>query len=179
MGRPWMRVNQALGWGRLAAENGLIAIAYETGSDPAQSLEAIGMWILAHANGYGVDPSRLGLWACSAGCDTAVRALQIGHEVLADIEPIFAVLYYGNLILRSTHSPSVPVFVALAQQDDGVDGTRVERFVAGLRELGGSVEFVTHTTGSHAFDVRGDNPETRAIIDQTLAFMSRYGNTQP
>jgi len=177
MGRPWMRSNQVLGWGRLAAEHGLIAIAYETGTDPAGHLQAISEWLLTHGGEYGLDPDRVGLWACSAGCDTAVRALQAGHESIAGIEPVFAVVYYGNLMLRSTHNHAVPVFVAHPMMDDTVDLRQTERFVEGLRELGGSVEFLTHSTGRHAFDVRGDNPETRAIIERTLAFMSGFADS--
>jgi dienelactone hydrolase len=81
------------------------------------------------------------------------------------------VFFYGDIPLRSDHDVSIPVFVSYAKRDAWASEDRILRFVERLQERGGEVELEVHTSGSHAFDVMGENDETSRIIDSSLAFM--------
>lgn len=173
-GRPWMKSNQVLGWGRLIAENGLIAVAYENDGHPDDSLKALGEWLIEHGTEYGIDPGDVGTWAASAGCAVGVDAFRAGDEHFGGVAPQFGVFFYGDIPLRSDHDAEIPLFVSYAERDVWADGEGIERFVDRLRERGGEVELKVHTTGSHAFDVKRENEETRRIIDSALSFMTAH-----
>ena len=170
-GRPWMRGNQAMGWCRLAAENGLIALSYESGSSTADSLETLGCWLKDNARVYGIDTESTGLWSCSNGCGMTVAALREGYEAFGGIRPQFGVFLYGDLVPKSDQDLSIPVLAVRAAKDVQADGTLIERFVQRLNEKGGRAILLEHTTGDHAFDVRRDTAETRKVIRVILEFM--------
>jgi acetyl esterase/lipase len=170
-GRPWMHSNQVLGWGRLVAEHGLIAVAYENDGHPDDCLVMIGKWLSEHGAEFGIDHSDIGTWAASNGCAVAANAFRAGHEQFGGVVPRFGVFFYGDIPLRSDHDVSIPVFVSYAKRDAWASEDRILRFVERLQERGGEVELEVHTSGSHAFDVMGENDETSRIIDSSLAFM--------
>ncbi len=170
-GRPWMHSNQVLGWGRIVAEHGLIAVTYENDGHPGDCLVMIGEWLSEHGTEFGIDHSDIGIWAASNSCAVAANAFRAGHERFGGVVPRFGVFFYGDIPLRSDHDVSIPLFVSYAEKDAWADGDGISRFVERLQERGGNVELMVHTSGSHAFDVKGENDETSLIIASSLSFM--------
>ena len=176
-GRPWMHSSQAMGWARLCAENGLIAITYENDGKPVACLRVVGEWLKQNSVDIGVDSERIGTWSASDGCAAAIEEYQTGHQAFAGIRPYFGVFFYGDLMLKSDHDTSIPLMVVRVANDSWADGRLIERFVERLRERGGTVLFQTHQSGSHSFDTRGDSEETRRIIHETIEFMKSPGTS--
>ena len=92
IGRPYMRTNQAIGWGQLISEQGLVAVIYETGSSTEESLMEVVEWLKQNGSVYGVDSDRLGVWACSNSCISAIKMMRTGNTDFAGKRPIFEVL---------------------------------------------------------------------------------------
>jgi len=174
-GRPWMHQSQAMGWGRLCAEHGLVAITYENGGRPAEALRLMGEWLQKKASEIGVDVERLGTWSASNSCATAIEAYRTGHQALGGLSPSFGVFFYGDLTLKSDHDVTIPLMVVRVADDAWADSRLMERFVQRVVERGGTVQFLTHQTGSHAFDVKGDTEESREIMAATFEFMTQFG----
>jgi len=170
-GRPWMQSSQVLGWARLAAEHGLIAVAYENDGHPNDCLKTVGQWLRSNGPDYGIDPADIGLWSASNSCGVAAGAFRTGTDRFGGIVPRFSVFFYGDIQLRSDHDVSIPLFVTCGERDSWADNDGIQRFVNRLRDRGGTVEFMVNSTGSHAFDVKDDTEETRAIVEAALAFM--------
>lgn len=131
----------------------------------------IGKLLSDHGVEFGIDPSDIGTWAASNSCAVAVNAFRIGYEQFGGVVPRFGVFFYGDITLRSDHDVSIPLFVSYAERDTWANKDRILRFVERLRERGGAVELEVHSSGSHAFDVMGENDETSRIIDASLSFM--------
>lgn len=170
-GRAWMRGNQAMGWARLAAEQGLVALAYESGSSTTDSLKTIGEWLKDNAREYGIDTDHIGLWSCSNGCGMTVEALKKGYEAFGGIRPAYGAFLYGDLVSKSDQDLSIPVIAVRAAKDVQADGELIGRFVERINEKGGRAVLLDHTTGDHAFDVREDTDETGEVIGAVLEFM--------
>ena len=170
-GRPWMHSNQALGWCRLTAESGIIAVVFDNGWQPKENLTLLGDWLLTNAVNYGIDQNRIGVWTASNGCPVTLSAFRSGYEAIAGIKLSFGVFYYGWMLKQPDYDVSIPLLVVNAQNDEFVDAKEIERFVQEHLDKGGNVTLLTHATGRHGFDVSRDIPETREIISETLAFM--------
>lgn len=175
IGRPYMWTNQALGWGQLISEQGLVAVTYETGSSTEKSLIEVVEWLKQNGSAYGVDSDRFGVWACSNSCISAIKMMRTGNSDFAGKRPIFEVLLYGDMMAYSDIDTTIPLFIVKAVKDAWADGNMIDRFVEKLRSRGATVEYQIHP-GDHAFDCRGFEcpPETTAIIQASLAFMKEH-----
>jgi acetyl esterase/lipase len=183
---------QYLSWGRLVAMSGLIGVTFDHRASVDFSAESAGAadvddliaFVRAHA-AWGIDPDRLGIWACSAGVPRGVRAAMRGAPTYVRA----IVLYYGWLDLGddpadqessamtyvTAEAPRIaPVFIAKAQHDRPDINTSIDRFVAAAAERKLSVELMVHEQGQHGFDVRDDDDRSRAIIRRTLAFLQAH-----
>jgi hypothetical protein len=175
------------GWARLAAASGIVGIAYEN-RDPADAF-ALVRHLRTNAGALGLDPERIGVWACSGNVPNALGLL--ARERLA-----CAALLYGYLLdLDGTTSvadasarfhfaaPKVsiddlpretPLLVVRAGRDEmpGLNET-IDRFAAAARARGLPLTWLDHPEAPHAFDLVDDSPKTHAVIDEVLAFLRR------
>ena len=69
--------------------------------------------------------------------------------------------------------PRLPLFIARAGQDQfaGVNDS-IDRFMAAALARNQPITFVNHADGPHAFDLLDDTATSRAIIRQTLDFLT-------
>lgn len=183
-GRPLQAWASYVGWARLTAASGLVAITY-TNRDPAD-VHALVAHLRAEAAPLGLDPARLAIWACSGNVPTAL-------DVIARARPTAAAVLYGYLLdldgatavadaARQFHfaCPPValdeiaatPLLVVRAGRDamPGLDAT-LTRFVAAARARDLPVTLLDLPDAPHAFDVVDPSPPSRAAIEQVLAFL--------
>lgn len=176
-----------VGWARMIAASGIAAITY-TGRT-ADDASTLIRYLRSHADALGLDPSRIGVWACSGHVPAALG-------VIAHDQPACAALLYGYLLdldgarhvadaaaqfgfavppVTLAELPrALPILVVRAGRDamPGLEPT-LQRFVAAAHQREMAVSLLDHPTGPHAFDLVDDTPETRAVIDGVLAFLRR------
>jgi acetyl esterase/lipase len=186
-GAPLQAWASYVDWARRLAAAGIAAITYANHvPDDADALVA---HLRAHADRLGIDPARIGLWACSGNAPTAlgvlarhpVRTAALLYPFLLDVGDARAAaeasarFFFALPPLGVDDLPArAPLLVVRAGHDatPGLDAT-LTRFVAAARARGLEVELVEHADAPHAFDLVDDTPATRAVIEQVVAYLGR------
>jgi dienelactone hydrolase len=187
LGKPLQDWASYVGWGRMIAASGIAAITYRNRT-PAD-VTALIRHLRAEAGALGIDPDRIGVWACSGHVPNALGV--IAHEHIA-----CAALLYGYTLdldgativaeaaARFTFARppvsidelprAVPLLVVRAGKDTtpGLDDNLVA-FVAAARARALAITLIDHAEAPHAFDLVDDSPATHAVIDDVLAFLRR------
>jgi len=187
LGKPLKDWASYVGWARMVAASGIAGITY-TNRGPADGA-ALVRHLRANAGTLGLDPARIGIWACSGHVPTALA-------LIARERPACAALLYGYMLdLDGATSVAeavaqfhfavppvsldelprdMPMLVVRAGRDvtPGLDAT-LQRFVAaaGARQL--PVTLIEHAEAPHAFDLVDDSPRTHEVIEEVLAFLRR------
>lgn len=185
VGAPIRRWASYVGWARLLAASGVAGIAYEN-REPADA-HLLVEHLRSAAGLLGIDPARLGVWACSGNAPTAL-------ELVARQRPACAALLYGYLLdldgatevaeaARAFHFAVPPVALdelpretSLLLVRAGADATpgldpALLRFHAAARARGLPVTLIDHPEAPHAFDLVDDSPPTHAVIEEVLGFL--------
>jgi hypothetical protein len=185
LGKPLKDWASYVGWARLVAASGIAGVAY-TNREPAD-VAALVRHLRANAGALGIDPARIGVWACSGNVPTALAL--VAHERMAcaallygfflDLDGATAVadaaaqFYFARPPVTMDELPrETPMLVVRAGRDatPGLDAT-LQRFVAAARAERLRVTLVDHAEAPHAFDLVDDTPASRAVIEQVLAFL--------
>ena len=158
---------QYTSWPRLVAARGMAAIVYETNATDADTIAAqtaaFFKYVRAHASELKIDASRIALWACSAN-------VRLATKLVAEEDFRAAALYYG-IMANAPKSVDLPVLVTRAGLDSAMINDSIDRWVAQAVALDMPLTFINYPQGVHAFDLRNDTDESRAIISQTLDFL--------
>lgn len=153
-------------WARAVSTRGLIGITYgaEAGRT-AEQLAALFDHLKAHGAELGIDPSRLGLFACSANVTAGLpfAASVSGGSLRA------AVFYYGNAAADSLR-PDLPVFYVRAERDGAQILQGIERLWQRARDAHLPWVMVEGRGLPHAFDAVDVSAGSRALVQQTLDF---------
>jgi dienelactone hydrolase len=187
LGKPLKDWASYVGWARMVAAAGIAGITYSN-REPGDVV-ALVRHLRAHAGQLGLDPARIGLWACSGNVPTALGLL--AREPLA-----CAALLYGYTLdldgatdvadaARAYHFAVTPVglddlprdlplLLVRAGRDvtPGLD-VALQRFIVAARARALPVTLLDHAEAPHAFDLVDDTPATRDAIEQVLAFLRR------
>jgi len=188
------RIGSFVSWAELMAASGLVAITCAT-REPVADTEAVLAYVRKHAAPLGVDPGRMGLWACSGHVPNALSMLArpergylkcaaLCYGYMLDLDGSTAVadasIQYGfaNPCTRGTLeglSRDTPLLVARAGRDESPGlNPALDSFVATAVRDNRPVTFVNHATGPHAFDVMDDSRATRDVISQILGFLKSH-----
>jgi hypothetical protein len=195
LGCRFCEMESFVGWARLVALSGAVAITYGSGTDPAADFAAVMQHVGSDAAALGVDANRIGVWACSGHAPTALSALLDD----AAVHPACAMLYYpytldddgstgvaGAAAAFGFATPAhgrrvddlardVPLFIARAGLDAMPQlNVALDRFAAASLARNLPLTLANHATGPHAFDLVDDTEASRAIIRQTLAFLRAH-----
>jgi acetyl esterase/lipase len=189
-------------YGRLAASKSIVGIVpakrYARGFDGLQTgyadTDSILTYIRANASRLGIDPSRICVWAFSAGGRLMSVALSsrhaslrcvVGYYPLADATQEFAVvadtvrrkellgLYSPSHVLVARGDAAPPVFIVRAGKDSPVINSAIDRFVAAATAANAALTFINYPEGLHGFDAYNDTDESRRIIEATFDFVRR------
>lgn len=185
LGKPLKDWTSYVGWARMVAASGIAGIAY-TNREPAD-IAALLRHLRANAGPLGIDPARIGVWACSGNVPTALgsiarerlacAALLYGYMLDLDgstsVADAAAQFYFAVPPVSLDDLPrEMPMLLVRAGRDTtpGLDAT-LQRFVAAARARQLPVTLIDHAEAPHAFDLVDDTPATHAVIEQVLAFL--------
>ena len=112
-------------------------------------------FVRSHAAQYGIRPDRVGLIGFSAG-GMATEEAAIAKE--ADARPDFAVVMYGAALSSALPGADAPpVFIAAAQDDDGLPATNSAEIFQRWTKVNRPAELHIYERGGHGFGFRHHN----------------------
>jgi acetyl esterase/lipase len=194
---------QKVGWSQLLSASGLAAATFDIRTDnfletpeaPSEDVASAIAFVRKSGAELGIDPDRLATLGFSIG--TAPWHL---WAVLSRERPYIraAVTYYGlmdfsgdlgdlsmpsekveeysalaHLRRRGAAVPPMLVTKAGRERFPGINDS-IDRFVETAEEVGADVQLLVHPTGQHGFDVRDFDETSRAIVEETIAFLRRH-----
>ena len=190
-GRTFKEMGSTVSWARLIAASGLVAILYSN-REPAEDLQSVLHYVRDHAEGLGIDDTRLGLWAGSGNVPLALWLMmqKEQHDVRC------AVLCYGYMLdvpgattiaeMQKTYrfaNPAagksvddvrddLPMLVVRSGRDQfpGINES-IDGFVSGALRRNLPLRVINHADAPHGFDLFHDSEATREIIREILRFM--------
>lgn len=188
LGCAMKEMESYIGWARLVAASGMVAIAYEN-RDPASDIHAVLRYVRDNTATLGVDAQRIGLMgfsgngpvtlsalmddgalACGALCCAFMLDLD-GATGVADAQAQWRFVNPCAGMTVDDLPQDLPLFVARAGQDQfGGLNDAIDRFVAKALARNLPLTVVNHATGPHAFDTADDSETTREIIRSILGF---------
>ncbi len=189
---------QYVSWGQLIAASGFIAVTFNHRSpDEHTSLADVGTdvdklveHVREHAEELQIDRERLAIWACSAGVPLGVRSALRGTPSFVKC----LVAYYGPLDLQPLKSywdltedevrefsastyleesaeKLAPMLITRAGLDSPELNATIDHFIKEASAKNVTLDFMTHPSGQHAFDILDDVARSREIIKRTLEFL--------
>jgi acetyl esterase/lipase len=183
-------------YGELAAASGLVGVVVNhrlhapadypiAESDVQAAIE----YVRSHADDFGIDRDRIGVWAFSGGgplltwclrdrppfvrCLLAFYAMldvrhllppDAGPELVARAQTFSAAAHLGAA------AAGLPIFVARAGRDSAVVNTSIDVFVREALAANVSLDLANHSNGQHGFDILDDDDRSREIIGRAFAF---------
>ena len=162
------------GWARAAASHDLVGIVPDLreGTE-ARDFEALLGYLTSHGTTVGIDTAAIAVYAASGNVFTALPVLE--RPSLTAVRA--AVIYYGTAPI-TTFRHDLPVLWVRA----GLDRPDVNQEITALAgraiAQNAPVTLLNHPTGYHGFELFNDDDATRAVIEQTLAFV-RQATSRP
>ena len=181
----------SVSWAELVAASGLAAVTYMN-EDPAADAAAVVEYVIENGGRLGIDPQRVGLYACSGNVPNALSILTgpYGPRLAC------AVLCYGFMLDAPGEQTvaegarawgfvnpcagrtvdalpdHVPLFLARAGLDaiPGVNAS-IDRFAAAALAANKPVTLMNVADAPHAFDLFHDAESSREAIRCMLTFM--------
>jgi acetyl esterase/lipase len=187
-----------MSYGRLLAASGFAAVTFNHGfSGPERLLDAAAdvdgaiAHVRANADGLGIDPDRIALWAFSGGGPFLSAAMRDRPPFVRALVAFYAILDLRAKPpgasaavtdeMRRDFSPLVhlgaegtgiaPIFIARAGLDHPLLNGPLDRFVQEALARNLTLEVMNHATGRHGFDILDDDARSREIIARTLDFL--------
>jgi dienelactone hydrolase len=181
-----------VGWARLVAASGMVAITYEN-REPMADLRAVLQHVRDHGAELGVDAQRIGLVGFSGNgpvtlsalmedrqlkCGVLCSAFTLDLDGMTGVADAQAQWKFVNPCAGKTVDDlpaDLPLFIARAGRDQfaGLNDA-LDRFVAKALARNLPLTVVNHATGPHAFDTADDSETTRDIIRSILGFLRRH-----
>jgi len=188
LGCAMKEMESYIGWARLVAVSGMMAVMYEN-REPTADLRAVLTHVRDHAGELGIDAQRIGLFGFSGSGPATLsalmddRALKCGalcYPFTLDLDGATGVAdaqaqwRFVNASAGRTVDDlpvDLPLFIARAGRDQfaGLNDA-LDRFVAKALARNLPVTVINHATGPHAFDTADDSETTRGIIRSILGF---------
>jgi dienelactone hydrolase len=155
------------GWAQTAASKGVVAILPDLRSGTeAQDFELLVPYLARHATELGVDPDAIAVYAGSGNVFTAFPIVEDPKQTAIKA----AVMYYGGAQIQAFRR-DLPVLYVRAGLDRPDLNQSITAIAARAITENAPITLLNHPTGHHAFEMRDDDDATRAIIDQTIAFV--------
>jgi dienelactone hydrolase len=181
-------------WAELIAASGMIAVTYESERSAAETDRLI-EFLRKNAGAYGIDPDRMAVFGCSANTLTAQSLMQEpGPKIKCAVfyYPILATpdkkssdiiaasakrygFYWTDLREIKSIPREIPLFVVSVGKESHPEVKETaDHFVREAMSLGVPLTFVHYAEGQHDFDVLDDTPASRAVIRQTVDFLTLH-----
>jgi hypothetical protein len=191
LGCTFREMEFCIGWARLIAQHGMVAIV-GTSQNPAADVQTLLGYVRQHAGALGIDEQRIGLYAASgagpnalwtlmseAGRDLKSAVLSYPYTMDLDdstgVAQAAAQFRFVNPVAGKTVGDlptNVPMFLARSGRDEMPHlNEAFDRFVGDALARNLPITVVNHAAAPHAFDVFHDSDASREIIRQWLAFL--------
>lgn len=158
-------------WPRLVAAHGIIGVSMDAdGTRIQESLRAVFDFLSKQGAQYGVDGTRLGLYAASANVRGTHQYLTSAHAAKGIRA---AALYYGGVPAEKVRA-DLPVLFIVAQGDAPGMGASLGTLWQRIVEAKAPWSLLFASNLPHAFDAFSDNDDARRIIQQSLAFWKSH-----
>lgn len=191
---------QYVSWGELMASMGIAAVTFNHRSsdrrtrmhEVAGDIDAAFDHVGSHAEEWGVDASRLGLWTCSMGVPFALRLAFARSSRLRCVVALYGPMDLSNdpgadesvpendrLEFSPVHHlrsgrALPPLLIARAGRDDQRLNASIDAFVACALERNLEIDVLNHPTGQHGFDILDNCRRSRSVIGTILDFYRRH-----
>lgn len=187
-GCQFRETGMIVSWAQLFAASGIVGVVYET-RNPAEDVLAVLSSLRANAADWGIDESRIGVWASSGNVPVALSALIAGNlrcgvlcygamldlDGASGVAQAQAMFHFANPTAgrRVEDFPrDTPLFIARAGKDHfPAMNASIDAFLAAAVRCNLPVTFVNHPTGPHAFDLMDDSATSKCVIQSILAFL--------
>ncbi len=157
-------------WPRLIAAHGMVGISMDADANRIQeSLSGLFAFLETEGAKYGIDASRLGVYAASANTTQSIVYL-MSDRAAKGIKA--AALYYGATpVAESPIRKDLPVLFILAEGDlQGGFGQQSRNLWQRVTEARAPWTLVFASNMIHAFDAFQDDDDSRRLVMQTIAF---------
>jgi hypothetical protein len=182
-------------WAQLIAASGMIAITYANG-EPADISVAL-QYVRDNAAPLRLDPSRIGIWACSGHGANALsvliehgrglRCAALLYPYTMDLDGASRVAGAAAQFRFVTPAAGksaddlprdLPLCLLRAGRDQmpGLNAA-LDALVAASLARNLPVTVINHASGEHAFDLFDDSRTSRAIVTQVLTFLQLHLST--
>jgi dienelactone hydrolase len=156
-------------WARVAAAEGIVAVLPDlTFEEEAQQLDALLRYLTTHGAELGIDPNAIAVFAASGNVFRSLPLLQDPTRTAVRS----AVLYYGTATV-STFRSDLPMLFVRAGLDRPPVNVAMDELVTRALANNAPVTLLNYPSGHHAFETIDDSLATRAVIDQTIAFVKQ------
>jgi hypothetical protein len=165
-----------VGWARAMAAHGVVGIIPDLRPPNARAdFESLITHLASRAGKYGIDAQRIAVYAGSGNVFTALPILEDSSSSAARVVKA-AVIYYGTAPITS-YRLDLPLLYVRAGLDrpavTGSGATGIAGAVAAAIAQNAPITVINHSFGHHAFEGADDDEGTRAVIEQTIAFVAR------
>ncbi len=158
-------------WPRLVAAHGLIGISMDAdGSRIQDCLRGVFDFLTKQSAEYGIDGTRLGLYAASANV-TGTNQYLASETASKSIRA--AALYYGGVPAGNLRT-DLPILFIVAESDAPRLGQPLVGLWQRIVETKAPWSLMFASDLPHAFDAFSDNDQARRIVQQTLAFWKSH-----
>jgi acetyl esterase/lipase len=168
-------------YGQLMAASGLMGLTFnhryygKQGEQQAgEDIEAAFAYSLDHAEGLGLDPEQLCVWAFSGAGKLLPVLLRRSESIRSLVLYYTLIAYTGHEALWHKAFARIPICVAQAGLDRANVNKGINRLVSEARSAQATLELLQHPNGHHGFDILDDDARSREIIAQTLAFVRAH-----
>ena len=164
-------------WPRLIAAHGMVGISMDAdGTRIQDSLKALFRFLESDGAKYGIDSTRLGVYAASANV-TQSSIYLMGHDAAKGIRA--AALFYGGAPQGALRK-DLPVLFILAEGDmAGGLGQQAVPLWQRVTESRAPWTLVFASRQPHAFDAFEDTDESRRVVKQAIDFWKTHLNPTP
>lgn len=191
LGCKFKEMELYIGWAKLSAASGLVAITYAN-REPIKDLGTLLGHLRNNAAALAIDSERIGLWAGSGNVPLALSVLMgkdnaslrcavmcYGYMLDLDgttgVEEAARTWSFANPCMGKTVDdlpPKVPLLIVRAGMDQMPRlNETIDAFVANGLRSNLPITLVNHATAPHAFDIFHDSDTSREVIRQILGFM--------
>jgi dienelactone hydrolase len=156
-------------WARAVASRGLVAILPDLrGGSEGGDFRMLVRHLVDRGSAVGVDPDAISVYAASGNAFAALPVLE--DPAMTSVKS--AVIYYGAAPIRDFRL-DLPVLVVRA----GLDRPDMNRIIAELVTAAvaqnAPVTLLNHAGGYHGFEMFNNDDATRAVMEETIAFVRR------
>ena len=156
-------------WARAAASRGVVAILPDIrGGTEGSDFRLLVRHLVDRGPAVGVDPQAISVYAASGNAFAALPVLE--DPAMTAVKS--AVIYYGAAPLKDFRL-DLPVLVVRAGLDRPDLNRAISELVTAAVAQNAPLTLLNHAGGYHGFEMFNNDDATRAVMEETIAFVRR------